>query len=421
MNETQRIVSLQAENFKRLSAVYIQPDGNIVQITGRNAQGKTSVLDAITVALGGKSMVCPKPVKNGQRKAVVICETEKLIVKRTFTEEGGGTLTVTTRDGVSLPSPQAVLNEMVGKLSFDPLAFTREDPKKQLEILQNLVGLDLSDLEESRARFFQQRTDVGRALKQKQGELAAIPIVNGAAEPVNVSALASGLRDANQKNREIESVQSENRRRLDAIARMQREIKEYKRQIAEIEQRIADTTIGMEKMQDQVEESDAWLKTNTPVDTSAMEQQLADADKINAQVASRRRRAAVAGEVSALTREQEDLTNSIKAIDEEKEQAMAEAKFPVKGLGFGENGVLLNGLPLEQASAAEQLKVAVAIGIASNPKLRVLLVRDGSLLDQDSMAMLAEMAEANNMQVWVERVADGEKVGIVIEDGRVAQ
>lgn len=38
---------------KRLKAVYIEPDGNLQVVSGRNEQGKSSVLDAIWLALGG--------------------------------------------------------------------------------------------------------------------------------------------------------------------------------------------------------------------------------------------------------------------------------------------------------------------------------------------------------------------------------
>ena len=46
-----RIVQLSIENVKCLKAVEIKPDGTLQVVTGRNAQGKTSVLDAIW--LGG--------------------------------------------------------------------------------------------------------------------------------------------------------------------------------------------------------------------------------------------------------------------------------------------------------------------------------------------------------------------------------
>jgi hypothetical protein len=95
--------------------------------------------------------------------------------------------------------------------------------------------------------------------------------------------------------------------------------------------------------------------------------------------------------------------------------------MPVTGLGLSEDGVTLNGLPLDQASAAEQLRVSVAIGIAMNPRLRVLLLRDASLLDRDSLALLADMAKAAGAQVWLERVEDDSATAVVIEDGMVKE
>ncbi len=53
-----KIVQLQAENVKRLKAVEISPEGHIVEITGRNGQGKSSVLDAIWWALAAPE---PRP------------------------------------------------------------------------------------------------------------------------------------------------------------------------------------------------------------------------------------------------------------------------------------------------------------------------------------------------------------------------
>jgi hypothetical protein len=108
-------------------------------------------------------------------------------------------------------------------------------------------------------------------------------------------------------------------------------------------------------------------------------------------------------------------------VDAGKTEKLAAAKFPVDGLSFDETGVTFGGLPFEQASSAEQLRISVAIGIALNPKLKVLLIRDGSLLDADSLKLVAEMAADSDAQVWVERVDDTRKVGVVIEDGSVVE
>src|SRR3546814_4371794 len=88
----------------------------------------------------------------------------------------------------------------------------------------------------------------------------------------------------------------------------------------------------------------------------------------------------------------------------ERNAALASAEMPVEGLAFaiGEDGkatLMFDGLPFdrEQISTAVQLRVSTAIGMAANPRLRVLRIMDGSLLDDDSMAMLAQMAEAEEI------------------------
>ncbi len=102
-----------------------------------------------------------------------------------------------------------------------------------------------------------------------------------------------------------------------------------------------------------------------------------------------------------------------------KAKAISAAKMPVPGLEFGEGEILLNGLPFDQGSDAERLRTSIAIAMAANPKLRVIRVRDGSLLDDDAMKLLGEMAETSDMQVWVEVIQTGSEVAVVMEDGMV--
>ena len=113
------------------------------------------------------------------------------------------------------------------------------------------------------------------------------------------------------------------------------------------------------------------------------------------------------------------LSGDILAIAKAKEKSVADAKFPVPGLSFGEDGVIFDGVPFQQASSAEQLRASVAIGLAMNPKLPVLLVHDGSLLDEASLKLLGELAEEAGAQVWVERVSEGSECSLIIEDGEV--
>ena len=60
----------------------------------------------------------------------------------------------------------------------------------------------------------------------------------------------------------------------------------------------------------------------------------------------------------------------------------------------------------------------MAMALASRPQLPLVLIRDGSLLDDDSRAIIEQMAEAAGAQVFLELVSmTGEGASVVIEDG----
>jgi len=146
---------------------------------------------------------------------------------------------------------------------------------------------------------------------------------------------------------------------------------------------------------------------------------LDQAKQANAKIAARERRHQIEQEAMALEGRAHIITEQMEAREKAKQDAIAAASMPVEGLGFGEGIVLYNGIPFEQASSAEQLRVSLAIAMAGNPKLRVIRIQDGSLLDDTSLAAIAQMAKDGEYQVWIERVDTSGQVGIVIDDGAV--
>ena len=72
------IVGLEVSNVKRISAVSIHPDGSLIIIGGKNAQGKSSTLDAIEMALGGAGAIPPDPIRHGARKGRVVVDLGEL-------------------------------------------------------------------------------------------------------------------------------------------------------------------------------------------------------------------------------------------------------------------------------------------------------------------------------------------------------
>lgn len=424
-----KILKLQAENVKRLSAVTIEPDGAIVTIKGRNGQGKSSCLDAIMFALAGKDSHPPEVIRRGADKAAVVLDLGELVVERRWTANDRSSITVKGRDGAKLGSPQAVLDKLVGALSFDPLAFLREPAKHQVETVRKLVGLDFTAHDLKRDQLYNERTLVNREVTALRAAVETAPVIDAPAEPVNLADLLA------EQQRLLEQKAENDRKRQayrEAGQRWEvadREARAAKKRVAELEEQLKDArgraAAADETLQDAVDAGKAARAACDAIvepDLGAIQARLSDVQRINAAVSAAQLVREKAEQLKAKSAEAQKFTEQIEALDAEKAKKLAEAPFPVKGLGFTADGLTFNGLPLEQASSAERLRVSVAMAAASNPKLRVILVRDGSLLDADSLSVLGRLAEEHDLQVWLEMVSDdGSGCGIVIEDGQVVE
>ncbi|MGK0740480.1 AAA family ATPase [Leucobacter sp. Z1108] len=404
-----KIVQLQAENFKRLKAIDITPDeSGAVIVSGRNAQGKSSVLDAIWAALGGREgNKVTKPVREGAAQAKVTVDLGDMVVTRIWRNDTTA-VKVQSKDGAEFKSPQTLLDSFIGKLTFDPLAFTRLKDREQREALLGLVELDvdLEKLDAERQEAYEQRTEVGRA-KSALGETPEVdpelPL-----EPIVASDLIAAMSAAAKVEGERASMSA-------AVDTKRAEVEKLRDEITSLEQRIA---TGEDEIASTIR-----LMADLPaaVDTSVLEQELADVEATNERIRSNNSARERGVQIMDAANSYAYLSERIAAIDEERTEALARAAFPVDGLGFDENGVTFNGVPFSQASSAEQIRVSLAMAMASNPSLRVIRIMDGSLLDDEGMKLIEEAAMQNDFQVWVERVANGDGVGFVIEDGEVLE
>jgi len=160
-----KIVKLVAENFKRLKAVEIEPDGSLVIIRGENGAGKSSVIDSIWAALGGKNACPDKPIRDGEDKATISLDLGDYVVTRTFTPKDTY-LAVRTRDGATLPNPQKMLDGIIGAVGFDPFEFSRKPAKEQAKTLASVAGLDFAELNAERKAAYDSRTEANREVKR---------------------------------------------------------------------------------------------------------------------------------------------------------------------------------------------------------------------------------------------------------------
>lgn len=429
-----KIIQFTAENIKKLRAVSIRPDGSLVQITGANGQGKSSVLDAIYMALAGGKAIPGKPVREGEDKALIRLDLGEIVVTRRFTAAGGTSLTVEAQNGARFPTPQRMLDELLGALTFDPLAFSRMEPRRQLETLRGLVQLevDVDALDRANAQDYAERTDANRAAREARARADGIEVPDDLPdEPVDVNGMLEELAGAADQAAEIEARRARRRdaeREADTFTRDAEDMviraDQLRAQAAELLDRAEALEANAELHRGKAESLRRKLAAAEPLpeppDTEALRQRIAEGQRINRAIEARIRREDELETAAAWERRAQELTDAMAERTRQREEAIRNAAMPVPGLGFSAEGVTFNGLPFDQASSAEQLRVSVAIAMAANPKLRVLRIKDGSLLDEHSLRMIGEMAEAADYQVWVEMVDTSGSVGIVMEDGAVA-
>ena len=409
-----KIVELRAENVKRLRAVEIRPDGALQVIGGRNAQGKSSVLDAIWLALGGgkASKETRLPIREGEKSASVRLDLGDIVVTRSWTRNGTS-LKVTNADGAPIKSPQSVLDSLLAGVSFDPLAFIRLSPARQREALLDLVELDVDfdALADQRRAAYEARTDIGRQIRAL-GASVVDETIPEAEE--SIAAIVEEIEKARKINSDREA--------------SERAIASYRGDIRELQETILNLRMEIENAEDQIRVTEAALEDTQaeldelPVacDIAAITERLSGVEERNARIRENNRARQIREEKRRLEKTREEYTAKIEEIDAEKNDALERAIFPIDGLGFDEDGVTYAGIPFSQASSAEQIRIATAMAMAANPRLRVAMIRDGSLLDDETLKGLRQQVTDAGFQLWIERVGDADAGAVIIEDGEVA-
>jgi hypothetical protein len=158
-------------------------------------------------------------------------------------------------------------------------------------------------------------------------------------------------------------------------------------------------------------------------DADAISAKLEAARAANARYAAwkqqRDKKAAYQAEADRLAKESEELDGIIVGLKKAKQDAIEAAKLPVAGLGIEDGYITLNGVTWSQASRAERIDASTAIAMALNPKLKVILIRDGSNLGKAMKERIRQRAIEHGYRVLMEVVDDTGGTHVVIEDGVV--
>jgi hypothetical protein len=332
-------------------------------------------------------------------------------------------------------------------------------PMEQLSLLKQIVGVDFADLDERRNAMCEERTAAGRDVSARKAQIDSMEdypdapaeeIVPALVRPrlADVSDLVRQIDDANQVNEKNAKRRADLRRREFELRQLRGDMEKAAAQLSAWKTRVEALNAAINSNLVSMDDLSAEMGSLADVDTTPIREQLVSAGAANdaavrwAETTNRERsetaavinRKVRANRAKATLRQQfqqcehayKELTKGIEALDREKASRMSGAKFPVPDLGFGLHGVTYKGLPFEQASSAERLVVSTAMAISLFPPrpdaIKLLLVRDGTLLDDSMLKIMTDLAVANDCQLWLEIVSEQTKPGrVIIEDGMVKE
>jgi len=406
-----KILNLKSRNIKGIKAIDITPKDDMVIISGKNGAGKTSALDSIWYILCWKAGVkqTPMPIRKGEKEAegeVTLCEdltAEEIeqgkipeplfVVNRVWTSNEHTQLKVTNGKGLMYTTPQKLLDDFIGYLSFDPRLFSQMKGREQRQVLIDLTGFDITEIEKRIAYLYDQRLEKGREVKLLSGNREEVTIEDLPEELISVTDINGELQEAITRNAHIAE------------------------RIKNREQALKD----IEDLKELVSLCDEYLQEYKPIPIDSLKERLNDSQTINEQIRARNRNRIADEKERVAKNEYNDYTKEIDEQNKLKEDGLKENwhKIPDQKLSLTETEIAYDGTPFSQISYSEQLKVCIKIGMALNPKLKVLRISDYSLMDNSSKETVRQMAKEFNYQIWAEEVDESGTVGFYIEDGEV--
>ncbi|MBQ6470636.1 MAG: AAA family ATPase [Victivallales bacterium] len=194
---TAKITGISVQDFKRVKLVEIQPcENGLTILGGRNAQGKSSVLDAIAYALGGEAFR-PSDINNhdADGNARIRVEIDGLVVER-----AGKNGALKIIDSRGMRGNQTLLNEIVSRFALDLGTFMQandtEKAKLLLKMFPQLEGA-LAKLKAKADAIRVQRADWNRDRKRMQAQFDAMPKEDAPTQEINVLVIQDQLGEAN--------------------------------------------------------------------------------------------------------------------------------------------------------------------------------------------------------------------------------
>lgn len=388
-----KIKKITVTNLKAVSALTADFNGCTAIITGGNNKGKSSFLRSFPDRIRGikTDLILKSGEKEGSAE-IELTTGERLTWQ--FDGKGKEKLTFITEKNI----PTSLTKDLC-KTYFPPVfdvdAFLQDSPAKQKATLQKISGIDFTDLDKEYKGAYEQRTWANRVLAEAKAKRTNIEPSVGM-EPISVEELAAELSKAEQHNAGVLRIQDGRASRIE-------QVEDLKAQVIKLEEQITELRNKGKAVQEEITKADEWLKENQPVDDTAIRTKISSAEETNKEI---RANIAAAESIKKCEQAEKDAAEAdaeVKRLEELKADTLKHSMLP-DGFGFDEDGITYNGLPFnrEQLSSSAIYIAALKLAAISLGEVKTLHF-DASFLDKNSLAEIETWANANDLQLLIER------------------
>lgn len=410
---TVKINSLEVENVKRVKAVKIKPNQNgLTIIGGRNNQGKTTVLDAITWALGGDRYRPSTPQRDGSAIPPYLQVT---LSNGLFVERKGKNSSLTVTDPSGGKAGQQLLNEFVEQLALDLPKFMSSSSKDKADTLLQIIGVGdkLHELERQEAELYNRRRTIGQIADQKTKAAAEMTIYPGMPEePVSASELI-------RRQQAILLANAENQRKRQRVNELRNQKEQLECQIADIARRLQEANDRMNVLIDDLDIAQKSAADLHDESTEELERSITEIEETNRKVRANLDKDKAEDDAKVYQDQYATLTTELEEVRQAKRDLLNGARLPLPGLSVEDGELTYNNYRWDGMSSSDQLKVATAIVRQLNPKCGFVLLDKLEAMDLDTLREFGQWLESEGLQAIATRVSTGDECQIIIEDGYV--
>ncbi|MDE8287700.1 AAA family ATPase [Erysipelothrix rhusiopathiae] len=401
-----KINKLEIENVKRVRAVHVVPsEKGLTVLGGKNNQGKTSVLDSIAWALGGKKYQPSNPRREGSvtPPSLRVELSNGLIVERK-----GKNSDLKVIDPSGNKAGQTLLDSFVEELALDLPKFMEATSKEKARTLLEIIGVGdkLFELDTLENKLYQERLAIGKIADTKKKHAQEMPRHEGVPEElISASDLIKQQQDILARNAEKERKRRNLAHLEDENKRLKEILQDYQ---TKLESNENDLVEARKSALDLHDESTAELEAN-----------IAKIDEINAKIRINLEKDQAEQEAEYYGQQYKDLNEEIDAIRKERLDLLKGADLPLPGLSVVDGELTFNDQHWDNMSGSEQLRVATAIVRKLKPECGFVLIDKLEQMDIDTMKEFGQWLEQEDLQAIATRVSSGEECQIIIEDGYV--